>query len=87
MVLQVQSDKDPEARKKASQALQNLVHSQPDEKLRKREVRVFKLLENTRGYTEALRNHREFELEVTSSSSEGDCVHCVVSPIMGEGCR
>ncbi|KAJ3640661.1 hypothetical protein Zmor_027209 [Zophobas morio] len=77
LVQMVQSDKDPEARKKASQALQNLVHSQPDEKLRKREVRVFKLLENTRGYTEALRNHREFELEVTSSSSEDDDKHPV----------
>lgn len=71
LVQMVQSDKEAETRKKASQALHNLVHSQPDEKLRKREVRVFKLLEHAREYTEALKNHREFEMEDTSSASEG----------------
>jgi hypothetical protein len=72
LVQMVQSDREPDARRKAASALHNLVHSQPDEKLRKREVRVFKLLEHARAYTEALRNNKEFELEVTSSASEGE---------------
>jgi adenomatosis polyposis coli protein len=77
LVQMVQSDREPDARRKAASALHNLVHSQPDEKLRKREVRVFKLLEHARAYTEALRNNKEFELEVTSSASEDDDRHPV----------
>lgn len=57
----VQSDKDAGTRKKASQALHNLVNSQPDEKIRKRESRVLKFLEHCRSYTEALRSNLEFE--------------------------
>lgn len=71
LVQMVQSDREAETRKRASLALHNLVHSQPDEKLRKREVRIFKLLEQTRAYTDALRNNKEFVVEDASSSSDG----------------
>nr|XP_008200333.1 PREDICTED: uncharacterized protein LOC661294 isoform X2 [Tribolium castaneum] len=63
LVQMVQSDREPETRTKAAQALHNLVHSQQDEKVKKREVRVFKLLEHTRGYTDAVRAHKESEFE------------------------
>ncbi|XP_044262844.1 LOW QUALITY PROTEIN: uncharacterized protein LOC123010207 [Tribolium madens] len=72
LVQMVQSDREAETRKKAAQALHNLVHSQQDEKVKKREVRVFKLLEHTRAYTEAVRGHHENEFE-----SEEDDKHPV----------
>ncbi|XP_030746135.1 adenomatous polyposis coli protein-like isoform X2 [Sitophilus oryzae] len=77
LVQLVQSDKDNETRRKASQALHNLVNSQPDEKVRKREARILKLLEHARNYVEYLKNGVEFELEVSggsvgSSSENGD---------------
>lgn len=70
----VQSDREPETRQKASQALHNLIHSQPDEKVRKREVRILKLLELAMEYTDALRSNREFDggEQTLSSSSEGE---------------
>lgn len=70
LVQLVQSDKDFETRKKASQALHNLIYAQPDEKTRKREVRVLKLLEQTSGYVEALKNNTEFTISSSSSTSE-----------------
>lgn len=66
----VQSDKDGDTRKKASQALHNLVYAQPDEKLKKRETRVLKLLEQARLYTEALRNNTEYVPDA-GTTSEG----------------
>lgn len=72
LVQLVQSDRDGDTRKKAAQALHNLVNSQSDEKLRKRESRVLKLLEQCRNYTEALRKNLEYEqLECSTSTSEG----------------
>lgn len=65
----MQSDKDNDTRKKAAQALHNLVNSQPDEKIRKREVRILKLLEHTRMYIECLKNNVEFEMETSGSTS------------------
>ncbi|XP_022919710.2 uro-adherence factor A-like isoform X1 [Onthophagus taurus] len=70
LVQLVQSDKDADSRKKASEALHNLVHSQPDEKLRKRETRVLKLLEQARLYTEALKNNTEFIPDPSISSGD-----------------
>lgn len=59
LVQLVQSDKDKDTKKKASQALHNLVHAQPDDKLRKRETRILKLLENIQEYTETLKLNKE----------------------------
>ncbi|CAH1173663.1 unnamed protein product [Phaedon cochleariae] len=75
LVKLVQSDRDGDTRIKAGQALHNLVHSQPDEKLRKRESRVLKLLGQCKHYTEALRNNTEYEQIMESgsfSSEDGD---------------
>ncbi|KAG5892093.1 hypothetical protein JTB14_011993 [Gonioctena quinquepunctata] len=76
LVKLVQSDRDGDTRRKAAQALHNLVNSQTDEKLRKRESRVLKLTEQCRAYTEALRNNTEYEQVESSSSvsevSDGD---------------
>ncbi|KAK9877635.1 hypothetical protein WA026_019305 [Henosepilachna vigintioctopunctata] len=47
-------------RKKASKALQNSVKSQPDEKARKREMKILSLLEVITDYTESLKNGTEF---------------------------
>lgn len=66
----MQSDKDCDTRTKASQALQNLISAQPDEKIRKREVRIFRLLEQVREYTEALRADAEYHPEVLPSDGE-----------------
>lgn len=63
LVQLVQSDRDSETRKKATKALHNLVQSQPDEKLRKREIRILKLLETVCAYNEALLNDVEFVCE------------------------
>ncbi|XP_018575110.1 adenomatous polyposis coli protein isoform X2 [Anoplophora glabripennis] len=71
LVQLVQSDRDGDTRTKASQALHNLVNSQPDEKLRKRESRILKLLDQCKGYTEAMRNNTEYEQSESSSMSEG----------------
>lgn len=76
LVQLVQSDKDCETRTKASQALQNLINAQPDEKIRKREVRIFKLLEQIREYTEALRTNVEYHPEIPS---EGKCLSTILS--------
>lgn len=62
----VQSDKECDTRMKASQALQNLINAQPDEKIRKREIRIFKLLEQAREYIDALRTNGEYQPEVPS---------------------
>ncbi|KAK9874744.1 hypothetical protein WA026_005556 [Henosepilachna vigintioctopunctata] len=70
LVQLVQSDRDTETRKKASKALHNLVHSQPDEKLKKRETRILKLLETVCAYNEALLNNVEFECD--NVSEDGD---------------
>ncbi|XP_076254501.1 uncharacterized protein LOC143192764 isoform X3 [Rhynchophorus ferrugineus] len=76
LVQLVQSDKDSDTRRKAAQALHNLVNSQPDEKVRKREVRILKLLEHARKYVECLRNGEEFDAEISASlgaaSEDGD---------------
>nr|CAH7717003.1 unnamed protein product [Callosobruchus chinensis] len=72
LVQLVQSDRDGETRKKASQALHNLVNSQPDEKLRKRESRVLKLLDQCRAYTEALRNGTDYEPSDSTNSEDND---------------
>ncbi|XP_074030384.1 uncharacterized protein isoform X2 [Leptinotarsa decemlineata] len=78
LVKLVQSDRDGDTRRKAAQALHNLVNSQTDEKLRKREVRVLKLTEQCRAYTDALRNNTEYEpLESSSSISEDGDKHPV----------
>ncbi|XP_066257958.1 adenomatous polyposis coli homolog isoform X2 [Euwallacea similis] len=69
LVQLVQSDKESENRKKAAQALHNLVNSQPDEKIRKREVRILKLLEDTRRYIECLKYNLEYEGDTCESLS------------------
>ncbi|KAK4883631.1 hypothetical protein RN001_006950 [Aquatica leii] len=63
LVQLVQSDKDADTRKKAAEALNNLISSNTDEKLRKRETRVLKLLEQIRLYTSHLHNHNEITFE------------------------
>lgn len=74
----MQSDKDCDTRIKASQALQNLINAQPDERIKKREVRIFKLLEQARGYTEALVNNTEYVPENSSlTESEGNMLFFV----------
>ncbi|XP_060525478.1 adenomatous polyposis coli protein-like isoform X2 [Cylas formicarius] len=72
LVQLVQSDKDEDTRKKAAQALHNLVNSQPDEKIRKRESRILKLLEHARAYVEALNANVKFESCSWSASSSDD---------------
>lgn len=64
LVQMIQSDREADVRKKAMQALYNLVHSQPDEKLRKREIRILKLLEQTKQYTEILIANVEYSKEL-----------------------
>lgn len=72
LVQLVQSDKEPETRIKANQALQNLINAQPDERIRKREIRIFKLLEQARLHTEALLGDREYIPDPSSlSETEG----------------
>ncbi|XP_050306295.1 adenomatous polyposis coli protein-like isoform X2 [Anthonomus grandis grandis] len=68
LVQLVQSDKDNETRKKAAQALYNLVNSQPDEKIKKREIRVLKLLEDARRYIECLKYDLEYESQCADGS-------------------
>ncbi|CAG9838038.1 unnamed protein product [Diabrotica balteata] len=70
LVQLVQSDRDGDTRTKAAQALHNLVHSQPDEKLRKRESRILKLLEHCRAYIEAVKNNMDFQ--PAEKSEDGD---------------
>lgn len=75
LVQLVQSDKDADTRKKASQALHNLIYAQPDEKLKKRESRVLKLLEQARLYTEALKNNTEYVPEAGTTSEGNKCIN------------
>lgn len=64
----VQSDKESASRKKASEAIHNLVHSNPDEKVRKREIRVLKLLNQSRAYTSFVQNHTDFDPDLLPTS-------------------
>lgn len=66
----MQSDKEDENRKKAAQALHNLVNSQPDEKIRKREVRILKLLEEVRRYVDCLKYGLHYEVGIVEGSSQ-----------------
>lgn len=66
-----QTDKDTETCKKALQALHNLVNAQPDEKCRKRESRVLKLLDQLREYTESLKNKSNSSLASAVENPEG----------------
>lgn len=50
LVQLVYSDKDRETRVKASKALFNLIQVQADDKLRRREIKVIRLLDELRGY-------------------------------------
>lgn len=52
----MQTNKDVEIKNSASKALQNLIKAQPDERVKKRELKVFALLEQLRIYTERLVN-------------------------------
>lgn len=65
-----------EARARASAALHNIVHSQPDDKRGRREIRVLHLLEQERHYCEACwswqENHeRGIDQEDNPSESGG----------------
>lgn len=55
LVQLMQLDKDSDTRNKAARAICNLISSQPDERIRKREIKIFKLLEEIKGFTEVLR--------------------------------
>ncbi|KAL1492003.1 hypothetical protein ABEB36_012512 [Hypothenemus hampei] len=68
LVQLVQSDKDSETRRKAAQALHNLVNSQTDEKIRKRETRILKLLEDVRRYMECIKYDLEYHLDSADST-------------------
>ncbi|KAK5650606.1 hypothetical protein RI129_001635 [Pyrocoelia pectoralis] len=72
LVQLVQSDRDADTRKKASLALHNLIYSNCDEKLRKRETRVLKLLEQIRTYTAYMHNQTDIDLEILPISEDGD---------------
>ncbi|KAF5270445.1 hypothetical protein FQR65_LT05634 [Abscondita terminalis] len=72
LVQLVQSDKDVDTRGKAAQALNNLIASNSDEKLRKREVRVLKLLEQIRLYTSYLHNNNQIRVEVLQAGEDED---------------
>lgn len=45
-----------EARRRASQALHNIVHAHPDDRRGRREARVLRLLEQIRDYSDFLRD-------------------------------
>lgn len=77
LVQLVQSDRDAGTRKKAAQALHNLVNLQPDEKIRKRESRVLNFLEHCRAYTEALTYNLECELQKSLSSEGNIFIYCI----------
>lgn len=68
LVQLVQSDREAETRRKAAQALHNLVHSNPDERLKKRETRVLKLLEQIRAYMACIHNKTDVDLSVLQPS-------------------
>lgn len=55
LVQLMQLDKDSDTRNKAAKAICNLITAQPDEKIRKREIKIFRFLEEIKGYTEELR--------------------------------
>lgn len=90
LVQLVQSDKDSETRKKASQALNNLINAQPDEKIKKREIRIFKLLEQARIYSEVLRTNGNFEMDASVELDEGkkvqhNNIHSFFTAIISDG--
>lgn len=49
------SELDSNVRSRASEALHNIVHAQTDEKRRRREIRVLKLIEQIREYCDMLK--------------------------------
>mgnify|MGYP002715720329 CR=1 FL=1 len=52
------SERDAEIRSRAAQALHNIVHAQNDDKRKRREIRVLKLLHQIREYCDNLQaNH------------------------------
>lgn len=63
LVQLMQLDKDSDTRNKAARAICNLISSQPDERIRKREIKIFRLLEEIKNYTEELR---------TGNSADGE---------------
>ncbi|XP_014208710.1 adenomatous polyposis coli protein-like isoform X2 [Copidosoma floridanum] len=54
---------DPDIRERASRALYNVVHAKVDEKSRKREIRVLRLLEQLRDYCQMLRSSLGMRVE------------------------
>lgn len=66
----VYSEKDKETREKAAKALHNLVQVQPDDKLKKREVKVLRLLEEIRTYCSAITGLQEKETVDKESKCE-----------------
>lgn len=84
LVQLVQSDKDNDTRKKAAHALHNLVNSQPDEQIRKRELRILKLLEDVRQYIECLKYNMDFQSTTlepgTSSPEDGEKLEFFPAP-------
>lgn len=65
LVQLIQSDKDSDTRNKAARAICHLISAQPDEKIRKREIKIFRLLEEMKSYTG--------ELQKNTSSVQGKC--------------
>lgn len=78
----MQSDKEGENRKKAAQALHNLVNSQPDEKIRKREVRILKLLEEVRRYVDCLKYGLHYEVGMVEGSSQPTGMLLIVQSVL-----
>lgn len=65
-----------EARARASAALHNIVHSQPDDKRGRREIRVLHLLEQVRHYCEACWTWQEnHERGVDQEDNPSECCH------------
>lgn len=69
-----------EARARASAALHNIVHSQPDDKRGRREIRVLHLLEQVRHYCEACwswqESHERGVDQEDNPSESGDMTRC-----------
>lgn len=55
LVQLMQLDRDRDTRNRAVRAICNVISAQPDEKIRKREIKIFRLLEEIKVYTEELR--------------------------------
>lgn len=70
LVQLMQSDKDGDTRIKAARAICNLISAQPDEKIRKREIRIYRLLEEMKNYTDDLQKnsgrHGKYLFQATS---------------------